>query len=86
VRELKNQITQKDISLTSVKSEVTAKLKEIQAFQSRVEELEQDVSLVQKKLSEMDSLKRHIMRIYDSAIFPVRRKVVEYGEVLSRVW
>ncbi|CAI2196959.1 16226_t:CDS:1, partial [Funneliformis geosporum] len=42
VRELKNQISQKDISLISVKSEVTIKLEEIQALQSRVEELEQD--------------------------------------------
>jgi hypothetical protein len=32
-------------------------LEEIQALHLRVEELEQDVSLVQKKLSEMDSLK-----------------------------
>ena len=33
-------------------------MEEIQALYSRVEELEQDVSLAQKRLSEMDSLKR----------------------------
>ena len=32
-------------------------MEEIQALHSRVEELEQDVSLAQKRLSEMDSLK-----------------------------
>ncbi|CAI2178959.1 6137_t:CDS:2, partial [Funneliformis geosporum] len=57
VKELKNQITQKDISLTSVKSEVDAKLEEMQALHSRVKELELDVSLIQKRLSEMDYLK-----------------------------
>ena len=40
------------------KNEIATKLKEIQALHSRVEELEQDVSLAQKRLSEMDSLKR----------------------------
>src|SRR5207249_1364940 len=40
------------------KNEIATKLEEIQAFHSRVEELEQDVSLAQKRLSEMDSLKR----------------------------
>ncbi|CAI2193653.1 14757_t:CDS:1, partial [Funneliformis geosporum] len=43
MRELKNQISQKDISLNSVKSKVTIKLEKIQALQSRVKELEQDV-------------------------------------------
>src|SRR6266498_576484 len=57
VRELKNQITHKDISLASARSEIAIKLEEIQALHSRVEELEQDVSLAQKRLSEMDSLK-----------------------------
>ena len=33
-------------------------MEEIQAFHSRVEKLEQDVSLAQKRLSEMNSLKR----------------------------
>ncbi|UZO26594.1 uncharacterized protein OCT59_018808 [Rhizophagus irregularis] len=58
VREFKNKINQKEISLVSTKSEIATKLEEIQALQSRIEELEQDVSLVQKKLSEMDFLKR----------------------------
>ena len=40
------------------KNEIATKLEEIQALHSRVEELEQDVSLAQKRLSEMDSLKR----------------------------
>ncbi|GBC18632.2 uncharacterized protein OCT59_015457 [Rhizophagus irregularis] len=40
------------------KSEIATKLEKIQALQSRIEELEQDVSLVQKRLSEMDFLKR----------------------------
>src|SRR5437773_1816008 len=57
-RELKNEINQKEISIASAKSEIAIKLEEIQALHSRVEELEQDVSLAQKKLSEMDSLKR----------------------------
>src|SRR5947208_3505577 len=56
-REFKNEINQKEISLASAKNEITTKLEEIQALHSRVEELEQDVSLAQKKLSEMDSLK-----------------------------
>src|SRR6266480_670545 len=57
-REFKNEINQKEISLESAKNEIATKLEEIQAFHSRVEELEQDVSLAQKRLSEMDSLKR----------------------------
>ena len=52
-RELKNEINQKEISLTSAKSEIATKLEEIQALHSRVEELEQDVSLAQKRLSEI---------------------------------
>ncbi|CAG8729968.1 17030_t:CDS:1, partial [Acaulospora colombiana] len=57
-RELKNKINQKEISLSSANSEIATKLEEIQALHSRVEELEQDVSLAEKRLSEMDSLKR----------------------------
>src|SRR6266496_2944140 len=57
-RELKNEINQKEISFASAKSDIATKLEEIQALHSRVEELKQDVSLAQKKLSEMDSLKR----------------------------
>ncbi|GES77196.1 hypothetical protein GLOIN_2v1778052 [Rhizophagus clarus] len=57
-RELKNEINQKEISLSSANSEIATKLEEIQALHSRVEELEQDVSLAEKRLSEMDSLKR----------------------------
>ncbi|CAI2195437.1 20228_t:CDS:1, partial [Funneliformis geosporum] len=56
-RELKNEINQKEISLSSANSEIATKLEEIQALHSRVEELEQDVSLAEKRLSEMDSLK-----------------------------
>src|ERR1044072_6757746 len=56
-RELKNEINQKEISLASAKSEIATKLEEIQALHSRVEELEQDVSLAEKRLSEMDSFK-----------------------------
>ena len=56
-REFKNEINQKEISLASAKNEIATKLEEIQALHSRVEELEQDVSLAQKRLSEMDSLK-----------------------------
>ena len=40
------------------KNEIATKLEEIQALHLRVEELEQDVSLAQKRLSEMDSHKR----------------------------
>ncbi|CAB4403211.1 unnamed protein product [Rhizophagus irregularis] len=58
VKEFKNGINQKEISLASTKSEIATKLEEIQVLQSRIEELEQDISLVQKKLSEMDFLKR----------------------------
>ncbi|CAG8808816.1 15825_t:CDS:1 [Gigaspora margarita] len=47
-RELKNQITHKDISLTSAKSEITAKLEEIWALRLREKELEQNLSLVRK--------------------------------------
>jgi len=57
-REFKNEINQKEISLASAKNEIATKLEEIQALHLRVEELEQDVSLAQKRLSEMDSLKR----------------------------
>ena len=57
-KELKNEINQKEISLSSANSEIATKLEEIQALHSRVEELEQDVSLAEKRLSEMDSLKR----------------------------
>ena len=57
-REFKNEINQKEISLASTKNEIATKLEEIQALHLRVEELEQDVSLAQKRLSEMDSLKR----------------------------
>src|SRR5436190_21171377 len=56
-RELKNEINQKEISLASAKSEIATKLEEIQALHLRVEELEQDVSLAEKRLSEIDSLK-----------------------------
>src|SRR6266498_1081857 len=56
-RELKNEINQKEISLANAKSETATKLKEIQALHSRIEELEQDVSLAEKRLSEMDFLK-----------------------------
>ncbi|RIA83665.1 hypothetical protein C1645_833452 [Glomus cerebriforme] len=56
-RELKNESNQKEISLTSTKSEIATKLEEIQALYSRVEELEQNVSLAEKRLSEMDSFK-----------------------------
>ena len=44
-REFKNEINQKEISLANTKSETATKLEEIQALHSRVEELEQDVSL-----------------------------------------
>ena len=54
-REFKNEVNQKEISLANAESEIATKLEEIQV---RVEELEQDVSLAQKRLSEMDSLKR----------------------------
>ncbi|RIA82855.1 hypothetical protein C1645_862028 [Glomus cerebriforme] len=56
-RELKNEINQKEISFASAKSKIATKLKEIQALHSRIEELEQDVSLTKKRLSEMNSLK-----------------------------
>ena len=56
-REFKNEINQKEISLASAKNEIATKLEEIQALHSRVEELEQDVSLAQKRLSEMNFLK-----------------------------
>ncbi|RIA85307.1 hypothetical protein C1645_830988 [Glomus cerebriforme] len=56
-RELKNEINQKEISLASARSEIATKLEEIQTLHSRVEKLEQDVSLAEKRLSEMDSLK-----------------------------
>lgn len=39
----------KDVSLTSAKSEITVKMEEIWALQSRVEELEQDVSRSREK-------------------------------------
>src|SRR5215213_4033612 len=57
-RVFKNEINQKEISLANAESEIATKLEEIQVLHSRVEELEQDVSLAQKKISEMDSLKR----------------------------
>ncbi len=60
VRELKNQITHKDISLASARSEIAIKLEEIQALQLRVEELKQDASLAQEELSKIDSLKRKL--------------------------
>ncbi|CAG8766668.1 15739_t:CDS:2 [Dentiscutata erythropus] len=60
VRKLRNQITHKDISFDNIKGEIATKLEEIRALQSRVEELEQSVSLVQKELTEMDSFKRKL--------------------------
>ncbi|CAG8748876.1 16320_t:CDS:1, partial [Acaulospora colombiana] len=56
-KELKNEINQKEISLANAKSEIATKLEEIQAIHSRVEELERDASLAEKRLLEMDSLK-----------------------------
>ena len=55
-REFKNEINQKEISLASTKNEIATKLEEIQALHLRVEELEQDVSLAQKRLSEKETL------------------------------
>ena len=40
VKELKNQIAHKDISLAKAESSITRKLEEIQALQSRIKELE----------------------------------------------
>src|ERR1700722_3268083 len=40
MREFKNEINQKKISLASAKNKITTKLEEIQALHSRVEELE----------------------------------------------
>ncbi|PKY57395.1 hypothetical protein RhiirA4_478435 [Rhizophagus irregularis] len=57
-RELKNEINQKEILVTRGNREIATKLEEIQALHSRVEELEQDVFLAEKRLLEMDSLKR----------------------------
>ncbi|RIA82090.1 hypothetical protein C1645_835905 [Glomus cerebriforme] len=57
VRVLKNKINQKEISLASAKSKIATKLEEIHALHSRVEELEQDVSLAEKRLLKMDSFK-----------------------------
>src|SRR5436190_24032690 len=52
-RELKNDINQKEISLSSTNSEIATKLEEIQALQSEVKELERKYFLAQKDLSEM---------------------------------
>ncbi|PKK66306.1 hypothetical protein RhiirC2_784962 [Rhizophagus irregularis] len=60
VRELKNQIIYKDISFSKVENEISTKLKEIQAFQLEIKELEMKYFLVQKDLSEMDSLRREL--------------------------
>ncbi|GES91398.1 hypothetical protein GLOIN_2v1778052 [Rhizophagus clarus] len=57
VRELKNQITHKDISFTKVKNKITIKLEKIQAYQSKIKELEMKYLLAQKDLSEIDSLR-----------------------------
>ena len=57
VKELKNQITHKDISFTKAENEITTKLEEIQALQSEIKELEMKYFLAQKDLSEMDSLR-----------------------------
>ena len=65
MREFKNKINQKEISFTSAKNEIATKLEEIQALQSRVEELEQDLSLAQEELSEMDALKRNSKLEYE---------------------
>ncbi|CAI2177298.1 16983_t:CDS:2, partial [Funneliformis geosporum] len=66
--ELMLQITRKNISLADAESKFSIKLEEmqtfqfkmkekIQALQSRAEELEQNLSLAQKELSEMESLR-----------------------------
>jgi chromosome segregation ATPase len=60
VRECKNEINQKEISLAKAENEITAKLKEIQALQSEIKELEMKNFLAQKDLSEMDSLRREL--------------------------
>jgi chromosome segregation ATPase len=57
VRECKNEINQKEISLAKAENEITAKLEEIQAFQSEIKELEMKNFLAQKDLSEMDSFR-----------------------------
>ncbi|RIA90203.1 hypothetical protein C1645_823616 [Glomus cerebriforme] len=57
MRELKNQIIHKDISSTKAENKISTKLEEIQALHLRIKELEQDVSLAEKRLLEMDSLK-----------------------------
>jgi len=58
VREFKNEINQKEISLASAKNKIATKLEKIQALYSKVKKLEQNVFLAQKRLLEMDSLKR----------------------------
>ncbi|PKC64872.1 hypothetical protein RhiirA1_461789 [Rhizophagus irregularis] len=60
VRELKNQIIYKDISCSKAENEISTKLKEIQAFQLEIKELEMKYFLTQKDLSEMDSLRREL--------------------------
>ena len=61
-RELKNDINQKEISLSSANSEIATKLEEIQALQSEVKELERKYFLAQKDLSEMDFLRRKLVQ------------------------
>ena len=58
VKELKNQIINKDISFTKAENEIITKLEEIQALQLEIKELEMKYFLAQKDLSEMDSLIR----------------------------
>jgi chromosome segregation ATPase len=60
VRECKNEINQKEISLAKAENEITAKLEEIQALQSEIKELEIKNFLAQKDLSEMDSLRQEL--------------------------
>src|ERR1051325_100261 len=59
-KELKNEINQKEISLSSANSEIATKSEEIQALQSEIKELEMKYFLAQKDLSEMDSLRQEL--------------------------
>ncbi|RIA94685.1 hypothetical protein C1645_873243 [Glomus cerebriforme] len=60
IKELKNQIIYKDISLAKTESKIIIKLKEIQVLQSKIKELKMKYLLVQKDLLIIDFLRRKL--------------------------
>ncbi|GBB92275.1 hypothetical protein RclHR1_19950003 [Rhizophagus clarus] len=92
--ELMLQITRKNISLADAESKFSIKSeemqasqskmkKEIQAFQTRVEELEQDLSSAQEELLEMESLQSRAEEL-ERGLFSAQGELLEMESLQSR--